>query len=582
MIITRLKTYSGNIAIVLQARSGSKRFPYKVLHPIQGIPLLSHCIRRLRRVCSDVPLIVATTQLPADDAIVELATREKAFFYRGSEDDVLDRYYSAAKKYKAGYVIRATGDNPFVDVEEAQRLLSYLRTNKWDYISMKEETKESSLPLGVGLEAFSFPALKRSWQKGKEPHHREHVNEYILENLHEFKAFFPACKKGHECPSLRLSVDTKTDLKFINKMLSELRRPAQDLSLREMIDWWMDKKLIYIRLDANHKVGLGHLFRMFSLAEIAREFDYELLFILRKNSASEKLLSLNEFRYFSVENWLSEEEVIKKTLEDNRKPDLWIFDLLDIKNEWVLMLKNSGIPTVCVDDLGSRLRHADVVFNAILNCSGEAYEDGAGGFSLGGPEYALLSQNIIKYRKDRIVPHAGPLVIGVTMGGSDTYASTVLIARALVANKKDIKRAHFFLGPSFQDEERLNDVLAWCEYDFAIERSVPDLFKRLDVMDVIICAGGMTLFEVCAMGLPVLAFVNEPHEEKTILFFVNQNACINLGSIRNPDIGELGVNIGNVLKDREALKVMAHNGKKIVSLDGARRAFRVIEEKCLL
>ena len=229
------------VVIILQARTGSARLPKKVLLPTQDIPILSHCIRRLKKINNDVPVIVATSVLKQDDAVVDLARKEGVDYYRGSENDVLDRYYKVARKYKAMYIIRATGDNPFVDVSEGKRLLNEIVSGKWDYVNMIEKVNGKRLPLGVGLEAFTFDALLKSWEKGLKTHHREHVNEYIFENINDFNIHFMSSMPENSCPDLSLSIDTPEDLQFIFELTRKLDKPLQAITTKDLIRCW--KKL---------------------------------------------------------------------------------------------------------------------------------------------------------------------------------------------------------------------------------------------------------------------------------------------------------------------------------------------------
>jgi len=230
-----------HVAIILQARSRSTRLPNKVLMPLQSAAVLSHCIRRLALIDQSVPVIVATSTEPPDDAVAQLAITEGAKVYRGSETDVLDRYYQAACKHDALYVIRATADNPFVDIEEGRRILSEIMTGTWDYVSMLETINGRGLPLGVGLEAFTLDALRESWLWGRKPHHREHVNEFILEHSSLFTCALVACHPQHSCPDLRLTIDTQADFIRIENLLADLGRPVQEITTIEAIGWWRRK-----------------------------------------------------------------------------------------------------------------------------------------------------------------------------------------------------------------------------------------------------------------------------------------------------------------------------------------------------
>ena len=156
-----------NTIIILQARADSQRFPDKVLRTLQDIPMLSHCIRRLKNIHPLAKLIVATSVLPANDRIEQLAKEEGVPCFRGSEDDVLDRFYQTAVKFKANFIVRATGDNPLVDPEEAKRVIREVLTGQWDYVCGFEEVEGLVLPKGVGVEIFSFNTLQTIWQHAK-------------------------------------------------------------------------------------------------------------------------------------------------------------------------------------------------------------------------------------------------------------------------------------------------------------------------------------------------------------------------------------------------------------------------------
>ena len=222
---------------------GSARFAGKVAHAIQDRSILGHCIERLRQIDSDMPVVVATSQLPQDDEVVQIAKSEEVLWFRGSHEDVLDRYYQAAVEFKADYIIRATADNPLVDAREGRRVFLEINTGQWDYVSMLEEVDGSKLPIGAGLEAFTFAALKRSWQEGRLDHHREHVNEYILENPNKFRNRLLTCESQNSCPELSLTIDTIEDLMFIYHMLEDMGRAALELETSEIIEWWQNAKV---------------------------------------------------------------------------------------------------------------------------------------------------------------------------------------------------------------------------------------------------------------------------------------------------------------------------------------------------
>lgn len=182
---------------------GSTRLPGKVLMPIAGRPLLGHILDRLSGLRHEAGVVVATSDRPADDAVARYCASRGALCFRGSELDVLDRYYRCAEKHGFRHVVRLTADNPFVDVEELDNLLDlHLRTGSDFTHSL------TSLPIGVGAEVFTFEALKESWELGRAPHHREHVDEYLLETR---KPAVLTTDEPKRRPDVRLTVDTDED-----------------------------------------------------------------------------------------------------------------------------------------------------------------------------------------------------------------------------------------------------------------------------------------------------------------------------------------------------------------------------------
>jgi spore coat polysaccharide biosynthesis protein SpsF len=185
---------------------GSTRLPGKVLKPIAGKPLLDHVLGRLSGLAWPVEVVVATSDKSQDDVIAQHCLTDGVAMFRGSETDVLDRYYQCAKEYGFEHVVRLTADNPFTDIDELQRLIAQHITQLNDYTHSFE-----TMPLGVGAEIFSFAALERSMLEGHKPNHREHVNEYIQEHPELFKIGVLEVPAAKRCPALRLTVDTEDD-----------------------------------------------------------------------------------------------------------------------------------------------------------------------------------------------------------------------------------------------------------------------------------------------------------------------------------------------------------------------------------
>lgn len=196
------------LGIIVQARMNSHRLPGKILKKVGSKSILEHIFYRLTFLINPVKIVLATTINPKDNVVESFCKERKFEFFRGSEDDVLSRYYECARQYNFNHVIRLTGDNPFTDIEELDNLINLHLSSGADYTH-----SFGILPVGVGAEIFTIKALEKSYQNGKKQNHREHVNEYILENPALFKISVLSVPKVKNRPDVRLTIDTEEDYK---------------------------------------------------------------------------------------------------------------------------------------------------------------------------------------------------------------------------------------------------------------------------------------------------------------------------------------------------------------------------------
>ena len=211
---------NGKVGVILQARMGSMRLPGKVLKPLLGRPMLEWILIRLGRMKNVVETCVATSSAPGDRVLIDFLKENGIPYFVGSETDVLDRYYQCAKARKYAHVVRATADNPFVDPDAGDDLVDLHFTRKTDYANSFPE-QGSGFPKGTGLEIFSFAALETSWRKGHAPHHREHVNEFILENLSQFKHCILEAGADKRAPNISLTVDLPDEFVLAERIYRE-------------------------------------------------------------------------------------------------------------------------------------------------------------------------------------------------------------------------------------------------------------------------------------------------------------------------------------------------------------------------
>ncbi len=199
---------------IIQARMGSTRLPGKILHDLAGDPVLVRCVERTRRAATLDEVIVATTEEPADDAVVALCRARGYSCTRGSQDDVLDRYYHAAHHHHADVVVRITSDCPLIEPGIIDRAVRAFRANPCDYAS--NTLPPRNYPRGLDVEVFRFDALARAWREDQNPAWREHVTPYIYRHPELFK--LQAVSNDVDYSHMRWTVDTPEDLAFVRKI----------------------------------------------------------------------------------------------------------------------------------------------------------------------------------------------------------------------------------------------------------------------------------------------------------------------------------------------------------------------------
>ena len=215
------------VVVFLQGRMGSRRLPGKTLMKIHGRSILERAIGRLQASPVVDAVVVLTTRLKNDDDIVAECDRLSVPFYRGPENDVLARYYEAAEIFKPEIVIRATADNPLIEIGSIKRIVTALESFGLDYCM------ENDLPYGAATEAVTAAALARTHAEAHEPHHREHVTLYIKEHPDEFRIMLIDPPEAVRRSDFRVTVDTPEDFEVMERLID--RFPETDTPLETII-----------------------------------------------------------------------------------------------------------------------------------------------------------------------------------------------------------------------------------------------------------------------------------------------------------------------------------------------------------
>lgn len=205
------------IAAVLQARMSSARLPGKVLKPILGQPMICRQLERIRQAKHLDSIIVATSEQASDDPIVAAVDALDIGCFRGSLDDVLDRFYRAAASNRADHIVRLTGDCPLVDAQIVDEVIEKHLSEGRDYTS---NFLERRYPDGIDVEVFTFQALEQAWQEAELTTDREHVTPFIYRQPERFSLGSLRCDQ--DLAALRWTVDHPEDLEFVTKVFEAL------------------------------------------------------------------------------------------------------------------------------------------------------------------------------------------------------------------------------------------------------------------------------------------------------------------------------------------------------------------------
>jgi spore coat polysaccharide biosynthesis protein SpsF len=208
-----------NTVAIVQARMASTRLPGKVLKDIAGKTMLEWVTTRVRRAGFITQVVVATTTGPRDDAIVEECRRLDVAYHRGSEQDVLDRYYYAARDHEADVVVRITSDCPLIDPREIERVLVSFRDACPSYAS---NAIAPCCLRGLDTEVMTMESLARAWREARHAYHRLHVTPYIYQNPHLFRVLATPTPTDRDLSPYRWTIDTEEDLDMVRALCAEL------------------------------------------------------------------------------------------------------------------------------------------------------------------------------------------------------------------------------------------------------------------------------------------------------------------------------------------------------------------------
>ena len=207
----------------------STRLPGKVLKTIGDRPLLECVVNQVSHCKKIDHIIICTSTNKSDLDIIDLACSLDVQFFRGSNSDVLDRYYMCAEQFALNDIVRITGDCPLIDPEIIDNTIELYESGKYDYVN---NFTEEDFPNGSSIEILSRNALRRAWENSL-PEYREHVTPYIIKNPQYFKIGIQLVKNY---PNAHLSVDTKEDLEKVRDIYSKIKN--RPILIQDVLEYY--------------------------------------------------------------------------------------------------------------------------------------------------------------------------------------------------------------------------------------------------------------------------------------------------------------------------------------------------------
>lgn len=239
-----------NLAII-QARTGSSRLPNKVLMKLGDKTVLEQVVCRVQQSKFIDEVIVATTEMESDNDIYKLCKQINVEVFRGSENDVLDRFYQCAKKYIPNNIVRITADCPLLDSCVIDKVIGLHIEKDYDFTS---NTIEPTFPDGEDVEIMKYGVLKEAWEKAELASQREHVTQYII---HSDKYKKGNVLNKNNLEKMRWTLDTLPDYVFISKLYDELYDQDRNFGMEDILKL-LDRKpeLTLINCDSKRNEGL--------------------------------------------------------------------------------------------------------------------------------------------------------------------------------------------------------------------------------------------------------------------------------------------------------------------------------------
>lgn len=226
------------IGIIIQARYGSTRLPFKMVKKFyNNFGILDILINRLIYAKLNIPIILATTNNLLDTKIVDIATKNNIIFFRGNEENVLNRFINAAKINKIDKIIRICADNPLLDIGYLKNMINKFKISDVDYWSYQLPNNKLTIlsHFGFWAEGVKLSALEKIAENTNDSKYIEHVTNYIYLNKNKFDIHLEKLDNTNLHENIRLTIDTKSDFQIVKEIYYKIKKENINLNINNII-----------------------------------------------------------------------------------------------------------------------------------------------------------------------------------------------------------------------------------------------------------------------------------------------------------------------------------------------------------
>lgn len=587
---------------------GSSRMPGKVLKRVAGRPVLWHVIHRLRQCREIDDIVIATSTNSGDDPLTKFANEHNVLLTRGPEDNVLERYVQAVEEHKADYIVRVTGDAPLVDPHVIDAMLAAMKHDQADIChGHLEGAQPGDKVIHEGFSPISARVLNQlNLNGGTDPAVREHVTVKIDTYVPNLKTAHISFDTRHVFNNARISVDTPSDLVFMNTLYERLGVAAGEANITDVvkllrkhpeltaINTHVHQKSadevshqVLIRCDGGAEIGLGHVMRCLSLAQHLRDhFATGIQFVIKasadtNDTAAVDLLEHHMFTPIVIAPDKSEEDVINSVLADKTYHGV-IWDIrTDLSATYIKSLRDAGLICVCIDDPSDRRLQCDLCFYPPVPQVEAMSWAGFDGTRHCGWDWILLNPSFTRTQPD--VEHSPTAImkILVCMGGADPNGMVFTALDALARITAPF-HVHIVLGQSFRHEDRVKSILAAAPFDATVHSHVHDMAALMRRMDLAIASFGVTAYELAASAVPSILLGLTPDHVQASEALVEAGVAFSAGLQDNIDGAFLATHIEAFIRDTHKRARMHEAAQNLNLNNGALNIAREIKSALTL